>query len=273
MMNRQLKKRGILLCSDPPLTMFGPLIVDAFHTTSYIPNKVEIRITMRKARPEFSLMSLVGYDMTRSLAIRVDLAELWVKKITPSRAVLSGIETRLAHSATRIPMLKMVTRYFTHTPNVTSFNHMVYDGERCPRRLFVMIIPEDAYYGSYFSNPFLYKYSDVREIQIQHNGVNVPSQPLRLGLQHQEYLAAYMFFMLNLGPNMRIEPGEFMLNNAIFAFNLSPATGATRYAPERGYVQLNMQFRPAPKYPLSVLCIGEFDHTLRIDKDRNVAVE
>ncbi len=101
-MNENLTQRAKHLVDGNPVELYGPLLTDLTRTGVFLPNGVEMLIVLRPARPQFYFMAETA-EKALGHSLRIDSAELVVRKHTPLPEVLRGIEARLSHEPATIP--------------------------------------------------------------------------------------------------------------------------------------------------------------------------
>ena len=146
---------------------------------------------------------------------------------------------------------------------------------KIPNRVIVVFVDNDAFHGSYTTNPFNFKHMNISEIGLSINGQPVPySEPLKLHFGddgYGEYIRAY--HALFTGTDIKcsdhgnnISRTDFGDGYTIFTFNLTPDSNTGEHLNllrQVPYVWVFSSPKQSPKQ--QVLIFGEFQGVIEFD--------
>jgi hypothetical protein len=68
-----------------------------------------------------------------------------------------------------------------------------------PTRILVVFVPNEAFNGSYTSNPFVFDHFDLNYLSININNQSLPIKALNLDFSNDQYILAYYLLLSGLG--------------------------------------------------------------------------
>ena len=92
-----------------------------------------------------------------------------------------GIMKGLERTSAKYPVDKLECKSFTIAPSFHSITEDHFFQDKIPSRAILLLIDDEAFQGSYSSNPFNFKHMFVNEIGLIVNGQPMPyAEPLKL---------------------------------------------------------------------------------------------
>jgi hypothetical protein len=152
-------------------------------------------------------------------------------------------------------------------------NRCVHRGEGIPKKILVVLMPEEQYHNTIETNQFQFGHQNMSEIMVSCDERQYPySGGYKTNFTTHDYNEAYLQLMEDCGPNVDIDLSAYDDGFCMYSFNLteSGAFEEDVISPRRsGEVFLSFTLRNNPPTNLVVLAILERDRVLTIDKNRN----
>lgn len=239
-------------------------------------NGVGIGLKFWQSKDAFRLMTS---DKGKSYKVTLLDVHLKVARVTLAPQVLVAHSQVLATTTAKYPYQQSQIKVFNI--NEGQFSAIVEDpfnGGRCPCRLLVAMTSARAYNGHLEKNPFNLKHYSTSFVAFYKDGESVPSQPLRMDFENNQYIEAYQSIFLATGRDRgdvgnEIDRHQYKNGNTIFGFLVQPDAGPElEYLPveSRGHTRFEIKFaRPLPE-PIVVIFYGVFPGLLEIDCNRDV---
>jgi hypothetical protein len=148
-----------------------------------------------------------------------------------------------------VPALFPINRIDVRTHSVASgLTSLIWDNVyqgQLPNRIFVGMVDNDSYSGVYSKNPFNFKHYNISKIGCFVNGQSLPTQPLRLNFEKNQYLDGYRSLFkatgkINRDEGIDIKRSDYKLGYTLFGFDISPSTcnGGHQEPVKRGILRL-----------------------------------
>ena len=179
-------------CKDnQTIDMIGRIHHDMFQQDKLLLNKVDISVTLSRSANEFCLLS----STKKEYKVVFKEAVLLVKRVTASDHTTSAIEKTLEKGRVKYIVDNIRCKDITIPPgNRSLVEERLFNG-KIPNRIIVVFVDNDAFHGSYNTNPFNFKHMNISEIGLSINGQPIPySEPLKLQFGddgYGEYIRAY----------------------------------------------------------------------------------
>ena len=270
--NEGLAERYDYCKDNQNIDMIGRIHHDMFQQDKLLLNKVDMNVTLSRSANEFCLLS----STKKEYKVVFKEAVLLVKRVTASDHATSTIEKTLERGRAKYTIDNIQCKDITIPPgNRSLVEDRLFNG-KIPDRVIVVFVDNDAFHGSYNTNPFNFKHMNISEIGLSINGQPVPySEPLKLQFDddgYGEYIRAYhaLFTRADIkcsdhGNN--ISRTDFADGYTIFAFNLAPdsETGEHLNLLRTGTLRLGVHFSKAVSKMTQVLIFGEFQGVIEFD--------
>lgn len=252
----------------------GKIHSDIFHQGRLIPNGVSLKVTLHRNKPEFTLLTATPNPEFKLTIVE---AILVVRKVQLTAHKFMEIQKTME----KIPALFPINRVEVRTHSVAAgLTTLVWDNAfqgHLPNKVFIGMIDNDSFTGTYKKNPFNFKHYSLRKIGCYVNGESQPSQPIKLNFEKNLYLDGYHSLFTTTGKLYRDEGLDINRNDykngySLFGFDLSPAvcSGGHQEPVKRGTLRLEFEFQKALPNTITIILYADFDSTLSIDKFRQV---
>ena len=264
------------IADDGTVLLEGGLCLDLFNQGRLMIGGIEMKLSLQANKPAFYFITSAAEYTVEVSWTQVALKLLGVKVAPP---VLTILEKKLAskpaiYPITRTDVVEKVVP--TGGSNVPIDN--LWAGQ-LPRRMFMVMLENDAGNGTFTSNPFKFQHFKLNHVSCIMNGNSYPAQPLTPDFEKNRVWTEYLTLITSLKDNrprpvLTVTPKEFVSGYTIFAWNFSPdfADGCDDHwnVTKRGSLRVDLRFKAALEKVISIFFIGEFDNIVEVDKDRNV---
>ena len=173
------------------IDMIGRIHHDMFQEEKLLLNKVDINLILTRLANEFCLLS----DTGKEYKVVYKEAIFLVDRVTASDHTCSAIEKTLEKGRAKYIVNNIRCKDITIPPgNHSLIEDRLFNG-KIPNRVIIVFVDNDAFHGSYKSNPYNFKHMNISEIGLSINGQPVPySEPLKLNFGNDgngEHMRAY----------------------------------------------------------------------------------
>lgn len=273
-------KRKGQIAGSASVALYGPLILDMFLQQKYLLHNTNVKIKLSKALPTFQIGIYTADTVSgRATAVKViiEKAILYVRKAKALPSVIAESEEKLNFINAMYPINR--TQMTTYTINKGSLSHTkqsLFKG-RMPKLVFVALVRNDAYNGSYKFNPFNFEHFKVSKIGLYNGGTSVPFPPYEPDFAKGIYAREYYCLLQSLGLTNKKESNDLQISDfgagyTIFGFNLTPdlSVGSHAQVYREADMKLELQFTDALAETINVIIMGVFDGRIDITKERKV---
>ena len=150
--------RQLTVRRSAQLTMYGKNATDFFSCEKHLTSGVTLRISFRRSQDDFSIVS---EDGAKHYTIKIDEANLFVRKMTLSDNVLVAIEKTLLKTPTMYRYNEVISKAFLATAGQQSWKQEDVFTKESSRRLIVGMCRSDAFIGTNTLNPFSCQKFDI----------------------------------------------------------------------------------------------------------------
>ena len=247
--------------------VYSRLLSDVLACNEPLPDNVNINIKLFPAKSEACLVQTVPKS-TKDEDIpqyRVTISDctLYVPRIT-----LITNKPNVDHV---LSFTNWKTLAYTHKSSQTMFKTAIAIGETLPQKAMVVFMTEEAYNGSWETNKVEFKSCRVSSVVMKCNQRHVPfMNGYQCDWENDLYHPAYVGLTTELGAvGHPILYDGFDEGYAIFGFDLTPnKTGNVALEqPNRGALELDVEFKPAPNANLMVIVVLIYADRFVITKD------
>lgn len=273
--NSGLKKRYELTKTSKTLDMIGPLHCDIFQQNRLLLNMVDLKIKMTRSKPDFCLMA--KKEPAKPLSnykVILEHASIFMRKVKVSPGVLLGHAKAMEKSTAKYPIDRVLCKTYSISTGSKSFmQDNVFLGAM-PKRIIIGLLENSAYTGQYDLNPFYFHHHHVNFISVYVDGQPVPSKPLELDFDGNNYIRAYhqLFSGFNHDTGIYLTRQEFANGHTLYAFDLSPdlCDGPHLNLQHQGNLRIEIKFAQSLEKTTTVLIYAEFENIIEISKSRHV---
>ena len=250
----------------------GKLFVDLFQHRQYLINNLPISIKLIRARNEFCLCI---FDPLEKPKVVIEDAVLYIRKcVINPEIVLQHIQMleREVMANYYVDRYEIVT--FTIPATTKSFRKDDVFSGRVPKNLIFAIVSNDAFNGTYHTNPFNFQHFNLNYMVVYVNGDPVPFQPFTPDFKNKKCLREYNSLYMcsgDLGRDMALPFSytDFMTGYTLFKYQLT-ADLSNNAMDVRGNVRFDMKFSEGLAESVTLIIMGNFLSVINIDIARNV---
>ena len=251
------------------ITPYGKLAVDFFSCEKQLVSGVTLRISFRRSQDDFATISEAA---GKNYKVKIDEANLFVRKMTVSDNVVGAIEKTLLRTPAIYRYNEVITKTFLATTGQQSWTHEdIFTKE--PIRLIIALCAGDAFIGTNTVNPFNYRKFGLREITVFRNGFATAGTPMST-IDNKRLYYNSMSALAYVENGHGIPLSKFS-NHFIMVFDLTSTQEATHdfIHPEltNSSISVELKFDTALTNNDEVFFLGEKSSTVYIDSARNVS--
>lgn len=277
--NPGLVKRYELTRNSRVVDMIGALHCDIFQQNRLLLNMVDLKIKMTQSKPSFCLMASSttatdGKTSVLDFKVVLEHASLFIRKTKVTPGVLLGHAKALEKTSAKYPIDRVICKtYSVPSGSLCFMQDNVFLGP-IPKRIVIGLLDNDVINGKYGLNPFLFHHHHVNFLSVYIDGNPVPSKPLELNFDSNNYIRAYhsLFSGFNRDSGNFISREEFANGHTLYAFDLSPdlCDGPHLNLQQQGNVRVEIKFNSSLTKTVSVLIYAEFENIIEITKSRHI---
>ena len=252
------------------ITLYGRLAVDFFSCEKRLVSGVTLRISFRRSQDDFATISEAA---GKNYKVKIDEANLFVRKMTVSDNVVGAIEKTLLRTPAIYRYNEVITKTFLATTGQQSWKHEDIFTKEPIRRLIIALCAGDAFIGTNTVNPFNYRKFGLREITVFRNGFATAGTPMST-IDNKRLYYNSMSALAYVENGHGIPLSEFS-NHFIMVSDLTSTQEATHdfIHPEltNPSISVELKFDTALTNNVEVFFLGEKSSTVYIDSARNVS--
>jgi hypothetical protein len=246
-----------------------------------LPGGVTLKLTIVPNDYKFYLFT---NDDTITPSVEFLDASLLIHKSKINYPVASAIESALEKGTAKYPICRGIVKTFNISPGTTDTTIDNAVNGVLPRRIFVSLVPNDAYSGNILKNPYNFKHYDLNFIAAYIDGQQYPAKAYTPDFANKNYYREYLGLFESLNQlttdtTISLLPEQWENGNTIFGFNFAPdlsddcsKMGFT--SPKKsGALKLELKFAKALSETISVLVYCEYDSIIEIDKNREASTD
>lgn len=271
-MGHQTRKN--LASESKVIEMMGKPHIDMLFQDRYLLNGVNVKFRFITQTPTFCLMA--GGE-NPNYKVKITEAKLLMRKVKLSAAVQLAHARALEESNAKYPIRRVECKSFTITAGLrNSSEENLFNGQ-LPKRIVLGFVSNNAYNGTYMTNPFNFQHFNVEQLGLTVDGQQIPGKPLQPNFDTNEYVQSYMSLFTGTGMSFKddgndISRDEYKAGYTLFAYDLTPdmEEGGHVQLIKHGVISLNLKFRQALAHSINVIVYAEFENLVEIDKHRQI---
>lgn len=257
--------------------LWGRLHLDLGMQEKYLPNGVEIRIRLNRSSPQFCLMSADDVPCK----VKINMAILKVRNIQLLPVTGNELNQSIAHHNAKFPIRRVAVKTFTIGKDLRSkVEDHLFQGQ-LPKRVFIGLVTNEAFNGSFTTNPFFFQHFNLSKLDVSVDGHSVYGHPLEPSFGTGHYLRSYMSLFQALGSqnqvqNCNITLDDYKAGYCFWGYDLTPDQGADQdhlHPIKTGNLRLELQFASALEDTVNVIVYAEFDNLIEINGLREVITD
>ena len=229
-----------------------------------------MRISFRRSQDDFVIMS---EDGAKHYKVKIDEANLFVRKMTVSDNVVGAIEKTLLKTPAMYRYNEVISKAFLATAGQQSWKQEDIFTKEPIRRLIIAMSASAAFIGTNTENPFSFRKFGQNEITVYRNGFATAGTPMSTRDDKRLYfnsMGALAFIENGHGITLADFPRHY-----IMVFDLTSTQEATHdfIHPEltNSSLSIELKFGAALANNIEILFLGEKCSTVYIDSARNVS--
>lgn len=258
--------------------MVGKIHSDIFFQDKYLPNGVDVRVRLIRNKDSFCLMS---QEDNATFKIKLLDCKIQARKVkVSSNVALSHAEALLAGDML-YPIRRNVCKSFTIPRGNFNFTHEnIFQGPM-PTRIIMGFVNNAAYNGSFKHYPYNFKTYDMKSLKLYIDGQDQIIRPIITDYGNNQYINAYLSLFRGTGKiftneDLDIKRLDYPRGYAIYAFDLTTDLNpddAHFSLIKTGSMRCEVTFGTALPETVNLVCMGEFENIIRINKDRQVSID
>ena len=252
------------------ITLYGKLAVDFFSCEKQLVSGVTLSVSFRRSQDDFATISEAA---GKNYKVKIDEANLFVRKMTVSDNVVGAIEKTLLRTPAIYRYNEVITKTFLATTGQQNWKHEDIFTKEPIRRLIFALCAGDSFNGTNTVNPFNYQKFGLREITVFRNGFATAGTPMST-IDNKRLYYNSMSALAYVENAHGIPLSEFS-NHFIMVFDLTSTQEATHdfIHPEltNSSISVELNFDTALSNNVEFFFLGEKSSTVYIDSARNVS--
>ncbi|GBM64712.1 hypothetical protein AVEN_175205-1 [Araneus ventricosus] len=246
--NEGLKKRASLIEKSKVLDLIGNLHCDIFYQDRLLLYLVDLKVKLIRSKPEFCLIAPANGNYN----VIIEHASLFVRKVKVSPVVLLGHAKALQSTPAKYPIDRVLSKMYSISKGSFSFSQdNVFLGQM-PKRLIITCVDNDAFNGTYSSNPFHFKHNNLNFLGVYVDGNPITSKPLEPDYSNGQSIRAFNSLLVGSGKlasnkGIYINRDEFVQGYTLYAFDLTPdlCDGSHLNLVNQGNLRIELKFASA----------------------------
>ena len=254
--------------------MFCKIPTELANQHLLLPPKIDMKLTLTRARDAFSLMSNV---VPLDAKIVITKAVLKLRKYKMDPEFLLAHEMMLQKRNALIPFVESQVIEMTIPQGSSHWSRDDLFRGTIPKKLLVAFVDSRAVGGNLQLNPYKFQHLNIAQIVTYVNSEPLPSKTLQLDLTQHDSRDAYLSLlettgMLHKNASLMFSEKAWRGGYSIFGFNLEPdvGDGSCLNVPKKGILGLSCTFAAPTTATYSVLIYYNKDGLIEIDSRRNI---
>ena len=274
--NAAITARGTPVGRSKVVELQGRLHLDLATQEKYLPNGIEMKLRLSRSSPRFCLMA----DESPS-KIKIDTAILTVRYVQLLPTIANDLNQTIAQHNAKLPIRRVEVKTFTIGTGLRSKteNHL-FQGQ-LPKRLFIGMVSNEGFNGSYATNPFFFQHFDLSKLDVTCDGHSVYGKPFEPKFGANQYLRSYLSLYQALASqnqvqNCNIDYEDYKGGYCFWGYYLTPDQAADQshlHPIKTGNLRLEFQFNSALEQTINVIVYAEFDSLVEINGLREVVTD
>lgn len=276
--NSGLVSRRKLLNYQKSTDLIGHLHCDVFNQEKLLLNGVEVRVRLVRSRDNFALIDPTGY-----LPVRIDEANLMIRRVKISPGVLLAHAKALSKATAKYPLTRVEVKAVTMHSGIhgETLDNIILG--QLPKRLIIGFVENKAFNGDRTLNPFNFQNFNINFLCLYIDGVQIPSKPLQPDFKTKQlYVDAYHTLFSGTGIHFLNEGNKISREGypngyCLFAFDLTADLSANDCGHwnliKHGSVRIDVRFDDPLVNTVNCIVYAEYENILEIDAARQVIVD
>ena len=147
--------------SSKAVELQGRLHLDLAMQEKYLPNGIEMKIRLSRSSPRFCLMA----DECPSKIKKIDTAILTVSYVQFLPTIVNDLNQPIVQHNAKLPIRRVEVKTFTIGSGLGSKTEDHLFQGQLPKRLFICMISNEVFNGSFDTNPFFFQQFDLSKLE------------------------------------------------------------------------------------------------------------
>ena len=239
--------RGTPVGRSNVVELQGRLHLDLAMQEKYLPNGKEMKLRLSRSSPRFCLMA----DECPS-KIKIDTAILTVRYVQLLPTIANDLNQTIAQHNAKLPIRRVEVKTFTIGTGLRSKTDHLFQGQ-LPKRLFIGMVSNEGFIGSYATNPFFFQHFDLSKLDVTCDGHSVYCKLFEPKFGANQYLRSYLSLYQALASqnqvqNCNIDYEDYKGGHCFWGYDLTPDQAADQshlHPIKTGNLRLEFQFATA----------------------------
>lgn len=276
--NEGLDERNKVMAGSKSFELCGRLHLDVFLQEKYLPNGLEIRLRLNRTHPNFCMIGGTDAPMVKHA---FEVVCLNVRHVSLLPSVSMELNQAIAEKNMKLPIRRVEVKTFTISAGLRSVTEDHLFQGQLPKRLFIGMIDNKAFNGTYKMNPFHFQHFNLSKLDVSCNGHSMYNRPFEPDFDQNLYLRSYMSLyqaVASLGQNksIGIDMNDYVGGYCLWGYDLTPDQGSEEgvlHPLKTGNLRVELQFATALTTVINVIVYAEFDNQIVINSLREVIVD
>lgn len=274
------KDRKALVTESKHVQLAGPILLDTFLQNRYLLPNIKFKLTLTRSKSKFQTLIHTAANVNgRATEVQVNFlsAKLIVRKVKAMSSFIESIEDRLMVQNAIYPIQRTVMNTCTIPTGTTTYHNPELFNSQLPKLVFIGLVSNTAFSGSYTENPFNFEHYSVKSIKLSDTSGTAQIHEFRPdftnGLVAEEYNGLFKAMgIYNVPETFDVTLAEFCKGYTIYAFNLTPDghTSGHQQIARNAHIKLDLAFDTALPNAVSVVAMAVMDGVIQISKRREI---
>ncbi len=262
-----LDRRKNFIDGKGKMKLIIPLHCDMLHSDKFLINNMGLFFEFERNKDSFLLM---GDD--KEFKVLIKKADMMVRKCQINESVKLAHRKALEIADIKYPIRQNKT-YVSIIDNGTKEHTVTSLGTHIPNKIICGLVSDDAYNGTFESNPFEFESHNLQSISLM---VNDSTKTIKLNEHTNDYSEGYHSLCESLNnygsASSILKKSDYFKGNCFFCFNLSPDKGCPEQfnSIRTGSIQMVLNFKENLTKKLRLISIMEYDNQININKKMEV---
>jgi hypothetical protein len=273
--NAAFASRLALSTASKPVELIGRVAEGICSQGKLIPNNVEIKLTLRRSKPAFSLC---GATVARSdsFPYKIDIEEaVWmIKRHAIHPRVLNDHQSLLSSRRFNIPFTHNEVKSFLIPTGTLSVISETIFACTIPSYCVIGLVSAAAFNGSVTTSLFTFQPFNISSVTLTCDSNSVLYRQINFDTDKGVFLQGYNS-LLSILPHKElgsmVTRDNYIQSKFLVALDLADPHSTTRFHYQRhGQIKVELRFKSATTESLMCIILGSFQLNTQIDKDRNI---
>lgn len=280
--NKDIEKRQKRIQRSKTIDMVGRLHADLFSQSKFLMNGVDLSLRFIRSKSSFALLAcpIPSGETTKDYQINITSMSLFIRKMKLNPGILLAHAKALEKCPARYPIKRVTTKVFSVPKgNMNVVEENIFLTQR-PNKLIIGLTSSVGFNGSFQKSCFDFAHFDINSLALYLSGYQIPTKAFKPDFGNGTWARSY--FSLFQGTNTgfddfgnSISYEDYANGYSLFCFDLTPSVvdGSAVEMPRVGSLRLEIGFKKPLPEPIHIICLGECDGMIQIDKARQVLTD